>query len=343
MTAIDRNLNSAASGADRRLWLFRPPRLAAMERDALEECILAPEFGVRGDLSDHFERDDVLLEIEEANPGESRTRIDSWATQLHLLLQMIQPGDLIVVPLRRSGEIGIAMARPEICVTADDRPGRRVEWLRTGISRTAFLPDLIHSFGAQQHVCAIARNDAVARIIDVLETGRDPGTAGSTGASQLPEDPDEIERMLRARCLAKIGSSFSGHALADLVGALLDAEGYLTRLSPPGPDGGVDILAGRGIAGLGEALVVQVKSGDIVADAPALQQLIGAMTVHGAGQGLLVSWGGVTRTVRSTVRDNWFRVRVWEAADLLDAVMTHHDALPLALRDRLGMRKVLLA
>jgi len=36
---------------------------------------------------------------------------------------------------------------------------------------------------------------------------------------------------------------FKGHALADLVAALT-VRGYHTRKSPPGTDGGVDILAG---------------------------------------------------------------------------------------------------
>ena len=36
---------------------------------------------------------------------------------------------------------------------------------------------------------------------------------------------------------------------------LLQAEGYITRLSPAGPDGGVDILAGQGLMGFGRITV----------------------------------------------------------------------------------------
>ena len=86
------------------------------------------------------------------------------------------------------------------------------------------------------------------------------------------------------------------HEFARLVEAVLQAEGYFTQLSPAGPDGGVDILAGRGSLGFeGPRLCVQVKATASPVDVTVLRSLVGTMQSFNAGQGLLVSWGGFTR------------------------------------------------
>jgi Restriction endonuclease len=88
-------------------------------------------------------------------------------------------------------------------------------------------------------------------------------------------------------------SARHGRELAQLVGDILRAEGFVTNVSPAGPDGGVDILAGQGGMGFdGARLAVQVKSGAQLVDAPTLRELQGVMSNFGAARGLLVSWAG---------------------------------------------------
>lgn len=341
MTSHDPAFVFPTASPGRKLWLFRPGRLVTYETLAFDHGLLVPSFGVRADLRDFFELEEIMREIEEANAGETRRKIESWASQLHLLLHMVQPGDLIVVPNKRKGTIGIAMARPECRLSDEGETGRAVEWIRKDLSRSMFMPDLLHSFEALQHVCAISRNDAMNRILHLVEHGKDPGL-GVAGPSAIDVESIDVEELARKRMLAKIGTTFAGHGLAELVCAVLEADGYRCRLSPPGPDGGVDILAGRGVVGLSDPLVVQVKSGDIVADLPTWQQLAGAMSQHGSRAGLLVSWSGVTRPVRAKMADNWFGIRVWDGSDLLAAIAERYDALPLPIRDRLGFRRALI-
>ena len=47
-------------------------------------------------------------------------------------------------------------------------------------------------------------------------------------------------------------ANFAGHHLARLIEAILKAQGYVTRKSEPGKDGGIDILAGSGPLGFNE-------------------------------------------------------------------------------------------
>ena len=111
---------------------------------------------------------------------------------------------------------------------------------------------------------------------------------------------DQTSRQLAHQQIAReIERHFTGHDLARLVGAVLEAEGYRTEVSPPGPDGGVDILAGRGPLGFEEPrLCVQVKSSSGHTEVPVLRALQGSMQTFSASQGMLVCWGGFTWTPR---------------------------------------------
>jgi restriction system protein len=112
------------------------------------------------------------------------------------------------------------------------------------------------------------------------------------------------------------------------------------NVAPPGPDKGIDIVAGRG--GLGfEAprLVVQVKSGDVVADQPTLQALIGAVQDTHADQGLLVCWGGFKKPVEQRRNELFFRIRMWGRTEILNALLEVYDRLPEDIRAELPLRR----
>ena len=54
---------------------------------------------------------------------------------------------------------------------------------------------------------------------------------------------EEIEETTRDFILKRLAQELKGHPLADFIAQLLGAMGYRTRVSPEGPDGGIDIVA----------------------------------------------------------------------------------------------------
>ena len=112
-----------------------------------------------------------------------------------------------------------------------------------------------------------------------------------------PELSPDIEEAALDQITSKVKEEFSGHGLATLVTALLEAEGLHCEQSPPGADGGIDIIAGRGLLGLDDLVVVQVKSGGQVGSS-VVKELHGANGHPGADQGLLVAWGGLSKPGR---------------------------------------------
>jgi restriction system protein len=69
-------------------------------------------------------------------------------------------------------------------------------------------------------------------------------------------------------------------------------------------------------------------------------QLHGVMSTHGAEQGLLVAWGGLTKPARDALKNQHLRVRVWESTDVMQAVLRTYDRLPETVRTPLPLRRV---
>jgi len=232
--------------------------------------------------------------------------------------------------------------RSEYTVDADDRPSRQVEWLRTDIPKTALHPDLHHSMSAGAQICEISRNNALERIESLVRDGTDPGPAltGTIGQGAALDEAHVIPP-LEERMRRQVGSLFAGHDLAALVGCLLEVEGYRVRVSPPGPDGGCDLTAARGGLGIeGPTIARQVKSGDITAGDPVLQGLRGVIQARGADKGLLVSWGGVTRSVARELDQLQLQIAYWDAAEICRRLIRDFDRMPAWVRDRLRVRMV---
>jgi restriction system protein len=204
-------------------------------------------------------------------------------------------------------------------------------------------------------VFAPSKNHAVARLEHLLDHGSDPGQVASVAnvgpkppapaardeaeAVDEPELATDIEEVAYDRITAQISEDFAGHNLATLVTAILEAGGLKCTQSPPGPDGGIDIIAGRGVLGLDNPILVQVKSGAQVGS-PVVSQLHGVMATHGADQGLLVAWGGLTKQAQDALKNHKLRVRVWQSADVVDAALSNSEHLPTEIRTALPLKRV---
>jgi restriction system protein len=290
--------------------------------------------------------------------GRSDMAIANSAGQLWALRGRITPGDLMVLPLKTTRQIAIGRVTGPYMYRDDPDPEKRhiipVEWVRSDLPRSAVKQDLLFTLGSAMSVFSPSKNNAVARLESLLADGVDPGQAVFMGPSlsQKPgtpvdhtEDVDEpelspdIEEAARDQITAKIEEEFSGHELTTLVAALLEVEGFRCRKAPPGPDGGIDIIAGRGVLGLDDMIVVQVKSGNRV-ESPVVSQLHGVMSEQGATQGLLVAWGGLTRPAQAIHTANQNRVRVWEADDVVDATLASYEKLSEDIRSRIPFKRV---
>ncbi len=338
-----------------RLYLSRAGKDGEDEPAALEQGLAIIGFRKVPSLEGVASKEDVWRIVGEGFAGESPNAIGNYAGQLNRFVRIMQEGDLVVLPRKRVAQVAIGrVAGPYKyqAVNGADRHTRPIEWLNKEIPRQTFEQDLLNMFGAFMTVCELKKNGAAARILAILKTRKDPGGSisvtipgPSTGGDGDDSDDAssaqlDLATLAHDQVVRHIQSKFFGHRLADLVAAVLRADGWTTTVSPEGPDGGVDVLAGRGSLGLDSPrLCVQVKSQTSTADVHVLRGLLGTMPTFDADQGLLVCWGGFNSAVTREAKSHHFTVRLWDSYDLVQAVYRTYHALPPEIQADLPLKQ----
>ena len=182
--------------------------------------------------------------VARAFPDAKPRAVGNFAGQLWAFAVAMKVGDLVVLPRKLTSQIAIGRVTGSYEYRQVDntlRHARPVEWLQTDLPRTVFEQDLLYSLGAFMTVCNISRNDAERRVVAVAEGKPDPGpsmpiptkTTEVPGPGEQSEGLPDLSQFAHDQIVAHIQTRFSGHALADLVNAILRADGWVTRLSRP--------------------------------------------------------------------------------------------------------------
>lgn len=347
------------AAATSRVWLVRAGRHGERVSWALDNQVAGGGFREVDDLTEAITREAVGDLVRAGFPEANANLIANYTGQLWALRERIAVGDLVVLPMRTSGQIAIGRVVGGYQYLPDLDPERRhvrpVQWLRTDVPRTAIKQDLLYTLGAFLTICQVSRNDGAWRMTKVLESGHDPGARSALGktapiAPDVPQAGDveadaspavDVERYARDRITSTVIEHYAGHKLEHLVAAVLTAEGFTCTVTKASGDGGVDVFAGRGPFGLDSPrLVVQVKSDANPVGVDVVQKLQGALANHGADQALLVAWGGINGNARALLINQHFRIRVWDADDLIDSVCRNYPQLPDELRAELPLKQV---
>jgi restriction system protein len=136
--------------------------------------------------------------------------------------------------------------------------------------------------------------------------------------------------------------AMSPYDFQDLVAALLEAMGYrVLWVAPPGPDRGIDILAGSDPLGVQDPRIkVQVKhrftSATDVSDLRAFMAVLGPRDV-----GIFVSAGGFTKAARDEARNHETRrLTLLDLEQLLDLWISHYGRITEDKKIMLPLRPV---
>ena len=338
------------------MWGVRAGSAGEHEQKFLgDDRIYITWYGLHDDLSTYGSQVEIRALLQERYPDYGAKRAINHASQLWPFAHEMEIGDWVVIPSKRKSSVHVAE------ITGDyvfDRGAadpyyhwRSVRWVATDIPRSNFDLDILQTLGAFMTIFRVRRNDADRRIRAMAENG----WRSAVPAPEVPqaiqadgEDGDnawnvgvDLEEVGRDQITKLVAQRFRAEALEDLVAALLRAQGYKTWTSPKGADRGVDILAAPGGLGFGQPRIcVQVKSSDSAVGREVLDQLIGTMQNMQAEQGLLVSWGGFKSTVEREVPAQFFRVRLWDARELINELLRHYDELDEDIRAQLPLKHV---
>lgn len=335
------------------VWLVRAGAHGEYEQKFIqEERVYVTWEALDVDLAELKEREDLASALAERYEDANPNTIRNWVSQVWRFAKDITVGDLVVVPLKTQRTIQIGQVVGDYQFEKDGPDPffhwRAVKWVGESIPRDHFGQDLLYSFGAFLTICRIHRHNAVARIEAMMANGWKPESLASVVRSTRPDmesddgpENSDLEAIADDQIARVISARFKGHNLSRLVDAILRAQGYTTRLSPEGADGGVDILAGAGPLGFGSPrLCVEVKSESTPIGRPAVDKLMGAIKKFQADQGLFVSWSGFRSNVSRELASSFFHVRLWSQKDLLEALFEVYDDLEEELKAELPLKQI---
>jgi len=131
--------------------------------------------------------------------------------------------------------------------------------------------------------------EALMQGTPVRDTPSHDEDGGDSGDDLFADIQSRSEELIRSKL-----SELDGYEMQDLVASILRAMGYHTKVSLPGADGGVDIIASRDPLGVEQPAKVQVKARPTTkAGASDVRELAGVL---GQGEkGIFVSSGGFTK------------------------------------------------
>ena len=321
------------------LWLVRAGRHGEQEQGALENSVVTIGWNEFDDLSKIKSREELTDLYIKLNPGSKKMSVANMVGQIWRFIKDIQKGDLVALPLKMQSGISIGKVESDYEykeTTPNIKHIRHVKWIKT-IPRSAFDQDILYSLGAFMTVCQIERNDAENRVKQLIKGGVPPPEGGEPEG----EEVIDVEEYAKDQITKHINAKFKGHGLSRLVDAILKAQGYITKQSSPGPDGGVDILAAAGPLGFDKPRVcAQVKSSSSPVDVKVLRELQGVMSKVRAEQGLLIAWGGFTTNTINEARDAFFSIRLWDQGDLLEEIFRYYDRFDDELKAELPLKKM---
>jgi restriction system protein len=339
------------------LWLIRAGKYGEHEQRFFKDgrCYLTWDGTEDIDLATVKGFEGVKEMLAKLYPDEKpKTRIN-WASQIAPFVFDVQKGDWVVLPRKHTPALAFAEVVEAYAfdpkAEATYRHSISVNWITTDVPRTAFDQDLLYSFGAFMTVCRMAKNNAEARVRAMEKVGWKATKASAAPLTQSKASPQDqadaieehfdVEQSARDQITKLVQARFKGHGMAQLVSAILRAQGFKTHLSPPGPDGGIDILAAPGTFGFAEPRIcVQVKSQQSPVERAVLDALGGVMKKVNATHGLLVAWGGFKGSVDKEEAQQFFHVRLWDADDLIDELLAVYDKLDADIRAQIPLKRV---
>lgn len=329
-----------------KVWVVRHGRQGHEEQTALDKNAISIDWLSSVDFSKVKNREDFKKTVEDAMRDDVGWNQQNKYTQMGAIGQVrnwileVQQGDIVVLPLKTTGKKNIAVGR----VTGkyeftdkyqfENKKKKRgcypVEWLQKDVSRENLGKDILASLGAMLTLFQIRHNNIVERFEEIMKTGKDPMQGTETQDKEYAQGVEETPSMSATEqgAIQQIYQQFDGHEFAQLVEEVLQAEGYTTLCSPPGPDGGVDILAGSGTLGFDNPKIcVQVKRTQDAMGVDELRKLQGTMQSFGADYGLYVSLGGFKSTTRKEAQSLYFKIRLWDGHEFIKHLYKNYDSL----------------
>ncbi len=277
-------------------------------------------------------------EVAKAYPDAKLGAIPNYAGQLLRFVHSMQRGDLILYPSKRDRHVHFGRITGSYRYDPSLESGyphlRPVEWLKS-LPRTTFSQGALYEIGSAMSLFQVKNYAEEFRAALEGEATLSPGGREDETVAPVAED---VEENTRDFVLKTLSQELKGHPLSHFVAHLLNTMGYRTRVSPEGPDGGIDVIAHRDELGFEPPIIkVQVKSSEGNIGQPVVAALYGNVAHN--EHGLLVTLGGFTAQAVNFARNN-SNLRLVDGKELVDLILGHYEQFDPQYKGILPLKKV---
>ena len=325
---------------DTTLWGIHAGKTGDAESLFIENKIIALGWAEIGDLSlivntrDAF-KSQYLAKLPHAKPAS----VPGSAGQLFRFVHEMKSGDLVAFPAKRTKTIHLGQIVGEYKYSPEKSkryPNQRaVKWLKE-LPRTHFSQGALYEIGSALSLFTIKTYSEEFYAAIESKTASTPVPVSED--KTVAEVKHDVEESTSDFILKILAQETKGHPFADFVGNLLQTMGYRTRVSPPGIDGGIDIVAHRDELGFEPPIIkVQVKSSVGSIGDPAISQLYGK--VAQSEFGLFVTLGTFTSQAIQFARAK-HNLRLIDGDALVQLVLEHYEQLDSKYKGLIPLRRV---
>jgi len=272
-------------------------------------------------------------------PGKKEGAIPNNAGQLYRFVHEMKEGDFVIYPSKADRSIHLGKVKGPYQFAPAIDPGypnlRPVEWLKK-VPRTALSQGALYETGSAMSLFQV--KTYAEEFLNLLTGGSKPAVQPIATDETVAQVAEDIEENTRDFILKQLAQELKGHPFSNFVAHLLSAMGYRTRVSPEGPDGGVDIIAHRDELGFEPPIIkVQVKSGNGSIGDPVVSSLYGKVANNEFG--LLVSLGTFTAQARNFARSK-SNLRLIDGIELVNLILNHYEQFDSRYKGLLPLKRV---
>ncbi|HKQ49909.1 MAG TPA: restriction endonuclease [Phycisphaerae bacterium] len=326
------------SAADRILWGIHAGRTGEADTLFLKENMIALGWSALGDLSKlGADRAAFKAKIREEYPNAKDGQISTWAGQLFRFVHEMKPGDHIAYPSKSDRTIHLGRIEGEYRYDPVKAPRffnlRQVKWIKS-VPRSHFTQGALYEIGAALSLFQI-KNYADEYFAAIEGKAAPAPVADDQTIAAVAADIDETTYDFVIKRLAQ---ETKGHPFAHFVAHLMGTMGYKTRVSPEGPDGGVDIIAHKDELGFEPPIIkVQCKSSEATVSDHDVSAFYGKVSTSEFG--LYVSLGSFSSKAAAFAKSKP-NLRLIDGEELVTLIFEHYEQFDSLYKGLLPLRRV---
>jgi len=314
-------------------WMIRAGEGGRLFED-FEKGYIAVGWNALGDISSLKTLEQFWDAYPKAYPMAKKGVLPNQISMIHKFRSVIKPGDLAVTydPQSRCylvGEVaGDYEYKPNL--VGDYPQVRKVSWLGK-VSRDQLSQKVRNSLGSTLTLFAL-KDFVIQDLTAALNDGPKTAPVVDTSVEEIDVDALQTSRqdtVNQSKELIKDKIiSLDPDQMEQLMAAVLRGMGFRARVSPKGPDRGIDIIASPDGLGLQEPRIkVEVKHRDGTIGSQALRSFIGAL--RPGDRGVFLSTGGFTREARYEAERANIPVTLVDIDNLAELIVDYYEDFDL--------------